>query len=123
MAGVSTPTISRFESGDNDIQLSNVIRILTVLGMNDQRNLIFPKPNERYDSLRMIVVFTGQDGDKTIQCAISTEALDDYFEGVGKNPLKIFQANHENIEHKARRKYLSGDIEADGSILVKTSDI
>jgi transcriptional regulator with XRE-family HTH domain len=123
MAGVSTPTISRFESGEKDIQLSTVISILTVLGMNDQRNLIFSEKNERYAPNRKAVLFAGQDGNKEIICAISEEALEDHFRGEGKDSLKVFQANRENIEHEARRKYLAGTLETDGSILLKTADI
>jgi transcriptional regulator with XRE-family HTH domain len=125
IAGVSTPTISRFENGEKDIQLSTIISILSVLGMNDQRNLIFPTANERYDTTRMILIFTGQDGKKAIRCAISAEALEDYFNRSGstKNLLKAFQTNRETIEHEARRKYLAGNLEVDGSILVKTSDL
>src|SRR3990167_1365308 len=71
MAEVSTPTISRFENNAKDIQLSTIISILTVLGMNDQRHLIFPESDAYYDSMRRIVVFTGRDGDRIIRCAIS----------------------------------------------------
>ena len=102
---------------------TEVISILAVLGMNDQRNLIFPKQNERYESGRMVVVFSGRDGSKVIQCAISNEALEDHFESDGKNLLKVFQANRKRIEHEARRKYLAGSLEPDNSILLKTSDI
>jgi transcriptional regulator with XRE-family HTH domain len=123
MAGVSTPTLSRFENGEKDIQLSTVISILSVLGMNDQRRLIFPKPNEHYDSRRMVVVFTGRDSNKVIQFAISREALEDHFNSNGKDVLKCFQANRERIEHEARRKYLTNSFEGDGSILLKTGDI
>jgi transcriptional regulator with XRE-family HTH domain len=123
LAGVSTPTISRFESGEEDIQLSTVISILSVLGMNDRRNLIFPETQARYDLTRDAVLFVGRDGDKNIQCAISSEALDDFFGGDGKVKLSVFQSNHEKIEHEARRKYLAGKVEADGSILVKTDDL
>ena len=123
MAGVSTPTISRFESGEKDIQLSTVISILTVLGMNDQRNLIFPKPNEHYDVSRMVVLFNGQDGDKIIKCAISYEALVDHFDGDEKDLLKIFQVNRIRIEHEARRKYLAEIFETDGTILLKSGGI
>lgn len=121
MAAVSTPTISRFESGDKDIQLSTVMRILTVLGMNDQRSLIFPE-RKAYSASRT-VIFLGKDGDKEVVCAISDEALADHFHGDGQNPLKVFQANRENIEHQARRKYLAGNLEIDGSIFLRTEDI
>jgi len=123
MAGVSTPTISHFEKGKKDIYLSTVIRVLTVLGMNDERSLNFPQPNEHYDFDRSVVVFTGQDADKVIRIAISQEALEDFFAGNGKDLLKVFQMNRERIEHEARRKYLVGSFETDGSILLKTTDL
>lgn len=123
LAKVSTPTVSRFESCEKDIQLSTVLSILTVLGMVDERHLIFLEPSERYDNYREIVVFTGKDGDKTIKCAISDEALEDHFDGHHKDKVKVFAANRERIEHEARRKYLAGQIEDDGLVLVKTGDV
>jgi hypothetical protein len=71
----------------------------------------------------MAVLFIGQDRDKAITCWMSNEALEDHFHGEGKNPLKVFQANRETIEHEARRKFLAGMLEADGSVLLKTEDI
>ena len=44
LAGVSTPTISHFEGGERDIQLSTVTNILGVLGMLDERVLVFRMP-------------------------------------------------------------------------------
>jgi len=123
MAGVSTPTISRFENGEKDIQLSSVMSILSVLGMVDQRQLVFPDPRERYNFDRDLVFFNGKDGDTVVKCAISQEALEDHFGDHNEAPLKIFKANRERIEHEARRKYLSGQLEADGSILIRTGDL
>ena len=123
IAGVSTPTISRFENGAKDIQLFTALSILTALGMNDQRNLIFPEKNERYDFSRMAVLFTGLDDETTIHCAISCEALQDHFDRDGKDPLSLFRLNRLRIEHQARRKYCSENLEIDGSILLKTRDI
>ena len=123
IAGVSTPTISRFESGEKDIQLSSIMSILSVLGMNDQRNLIFPEQNAYYDYDRRLVDFTGCDGNKVIQCAITSEALEEHFELHGKSLMKVFQTNHEIIEHAARRKYLAEDSGAGELILLKIDDI
>jgi transcriptional regulator with XRE-family HTH domain len=123
LAGVSTPTISHFEGGERDIQLSTVTNILAVLGMLDERVLIFPDARAHYDPMRMVVLFKGQDGDKTIPCAISSEALDDHFDGDNKDKLKIFKASRERIEHEARRKYLADLVESDGSLLIKTMDL
>jgi transcriptional regulator with XRE-family HTH domain len=123
LAGVSTPTVSRFESGAKDIQLSSVTAILAVLGMVDERILTFPTSDSRYDSIRMVVLFAGKDGDKTVPCAISHEALEDHFDNDKREPAKVFRANRERIEHEARRKYLARRLEPDGLVLIKTEDL
>lgn len=41
IAQVSTPTISKFESGSEDIELSSVLCILHAVGMADKRMLMF----------------------------------------------------------------------------------
>lgn len=123
MAGVSTPTISRFENGEKDVQLSSIMSILTVLGMVDQRQLVFPGPGERYNFDRELVSFKGKDGDMVVKCAISQEALEDHFGDDNEAPLKIFTANRERIEHEARRKYFNNQFETDGSILIRTTDL
>ena len=35
----------------------------------------------------------------------------------------VFRAHRERIEHEARRKYLDGHLEPDGSILIRTQDL
>ena len=124
LANVSTPTISRFESGSNDIELSSILNILNMLGMVDQRNLIFPDiPNAQYDHHRRIVVFWGKDNTKSIHCAISSEALDEHYRSKRKDPLKIFLENHTSIEHEALRKYINNQFEANDYILIKSEDL
>jgi len=122
MAKVSTPTISRFENGEKDIQLSTIIRILSILGMNDPRNLFFDK-EIKPRRINGNITITGQDGKKIIQCAISDEVLDDHFNSGEKNYLTCFQNNRDRIEHEIRRKYLADKFEIDGSILLRTADI
>jgi transcriptional regulator with XRE-family HTH domain len=121
LAGVSTPTISRFESAEENIEMSSVLNILQVLGMRDSRTLEFPNSKEKYDSERGVIVFTGVDRGKKVKCAISFEALDDHFEN-GQNPLKNFIKNRAIIENEAKRKYLNNNLENDGSILIKSDD-
>jgi transcriptional regulator with XRE-family HTH domain len=123
LAGVSTPTISRFESGKTDIQLPTVLQIFRVLGMLDQRELIFPAPNARYHSIHRRIIFTGKDGEKTIFCAISEETLQDHFYAANKSLMQLFAMQRARIEHEARRKYLANSLERDGIVLVKTEDI
>ncbi len=91
--------------------------------MLDQRVLVFPEREIHYNNDRRIVVFWARDGDKEVRCAISREALGDHFRGDGKDKLKVFAANRKAIEHEARRKYLAGKLEADGSVLIGTMDL
>lgn len=122
LAGVSTPTISRFESKETDIQLPTVLNIFRVLGMIDRRELVFDEGAARYDAGREIVIFVGKDGDRVVPCAMSREALEDYFDADNKDLVKIFIANSERIQHEARRKYLADQLESDGSVLIRTAD-
>jgi uncharacterized protein DUF1488/Fic/DOC family protein len=89
----------------------------------ENKELIFPVPEERYDISREVVVFWGQDRAQRVRCAISREALDDHFQGDHENKLDVFRRNRQGIEDLARSKYLSGHIEPDGSILIRTVDI
>jgi hypothetical protein len=88
----------------------------------DRRYLQFPKPRAKYNSDRGVVVFWGQDGETRVRCEISREALDDHFHGDNKDKLEVFRSNRRAIEEEARRKYLAGLTEEDGSILIRTLD-
>jgi Fic family protein len=89
----------------------------------ENKELIFPAPDERHDTGRDVVVFWGQDRTQRIRCAISMEALDYHFHGDRKNKLEVFRENRQTIEDIARRKYLSGRVEPDGTVLIRTADI
>lgn len=123
LAKVSTPTISRFEQADRNIQLSSVLTILDVLGMTDKRTLVFTDPAYQFDSSDT-AVFWGQDGDQRVRCRIARAALDDHFSDRDRlRPEAAFKKYRHDIESLARRKYLLGQREADGSILIRTNDI
>ena len=87
------------------------------------RELALPAPDARYVFDREVVVFWGQDGDTRIRCEISEEALDDHFHGHGKDKVEVFKANRKAIEEIARRKYLAGHTERDGSVLIRSADL
>jgi hypothetical protein len=89
----------------------------------ENKELAFSAPEDKYDTERDVVVFWGLDRDQRIRCAISREALDDHFHGDSRNKLEVFRENHPAIEEIARRKYLSGHVEPDGTVLVRTADI
>ena len=122
---VSTPTISRFENGEKDIQLSSVLGILGVLGMVDERRLdFFSNKSAKYPfEGREVVRFFGHDGDKQVICEISREALADHFGGDTKTPEKAFEENHVAIEQEARRQYLNGKINEKGIVFISTMDL
>src|SRR5437870_9643859 len=89
----------------------------------ERHDLKFPAPKESFDLGRDMVFFYGRDGETWVRCAISREALDDHFHGDGKDKLKVFRANRQHIEQEVRRKYLAGDTELDGSILIHSDDL
>jgi transcriptional regulator with XRE-family HTH domain len=122
LANVSTPTVSRFELAAKDVQLSSVLAILDVLGMTDKRTLVFDEGATRDadDS----IVFWGNDRETRVRFRISREALADHFsEGGRPRPNAAFKKHRHEIEGLARRKYLLGRKEADGTVLINTLDI
>jgi len=123
LAKVSTPTVSRFESNEKDVQLSSVLAILEVLGMTDRRNLVFADEAFTRDAGDAIT-FWGQDGETRVRCRILREALDDHFsDGDKLKPEAAFKRHRKEIEALVRRKYLYGQREPDGSVLLRTLDI
>lgn len=91
--------------------------------MIDKRQLDFLEPEQVYLWERKVVRFWGNDGKKRVCCEISAEAINDHFKGDNKDKIKVFKDNHLSIEHEARRKYLNGYVEADGSVLIQTDDL
>jgi len=89
----------------------------------ENKELIFLAPEEQHDASRDVIVFWGQDRTQRIRCAISREALDDHFHGDNINKLEVFRENRPAIEDIARSKYLSGCVEQDGTVLIRTADI
>jgi transcriptional regulator with XRE-family HTH domain len=122
LANVSTPTVSRFELAAKDVQLSSVLAILDALGMTDKRTLSFDEGATR-DSDDS-VVFWGNEGVTRVRFRISREALNDHFsDGERLRPDAAFKKHRRDIEGLARRKYLLGQREPDGSVVIRTGEI
>ena len=122
LAKVSTPTVSRFEQAEKDLQLSSVLTLLDVLGMTDKRTLVFSESESRVDGDG--VTFWGLDGEGRVRCRISRAALDDHFsDGDRLRPEAAFRKYRTEIEALARRKYLLDHREPDGSVLIRTQDL
>jgi len=122
LAKVSTPTISRFEQADKDIQLSSVHSILDVLGMTDKRTLVFDDQKFEFDGDR--VAFWGEDGKKRVLCRISRQAIEDHFSDKDRlRPKAAFEKHQKQIKALARRKYSFGQLEPDGTVMIRNSDV
>ena len=89
----------------------------------ERRHLRFPAPEESYSVDMKVVSFWGQDGETRVRCAISNEALDDYFHGDKRDKLEVFRANRQAIQGIARQKYLAGQMEPDGSVLIRALEL
>ena len=89
----------------------------------ERHTLEFPDKAEKFDFDREVVLFFGQDGKNRVRCAISCESLDDDFAADNRDKVEVFTENRTVIEEAARQKYLTGDTETDGSILVHTGEL
>jgi len=89
-------------------------------------DLEFASPPARYDSDRDIVFFSGTCMGSRHRCAISREALEDYFGDFssGEKPaLEAFRNNRSQIENLVREKFLHSPIEDMAETLLKSDDI
>ena len=89
----------------------------------ERHDLTFPAPMESVLHGRDMVLFYGQDGEAVVRCLIAGEALDTHFQGNGRDRLEVFRANRQPIEQEVRRRFLAGDTELDGSILIRAGDL
>jgi|HubBroStandDraft_1064217.scaffolds.fasta_scaffold508743_1 transcriptional regulator with XRE-family HTH domain len=123
LAKVSTPTVSRFEQAEKNLQLSTVLAVLEVLGMTDKQTLSFPDREFRID-VADGVTFYGQDSEKRVRSRVSREALEDHFSVRNRlRPEAAFKKHRAEIESFVRRKYALGQTEPDGSVLIRTLDL
>jgi hypothetical protein len=78
-----------------------------------------------YDFNRMVVDFTMLNQGKTVRCAISTAAMDDF---EGKHDVKAdqrvdqFVRLRDAIEERASRKFFEGPREAEGPVVLRSND-
>jgi hypothetical protein len=94
-------------------------------GIIEGLDLQFRDAPPRYDFIRDIVVFDGEEGARRIPCCISREALDDHFGTDGfsqEQRVKAFRDNRREIQEMARMVYLNNAVRDDGVVLVTSSD-
>ncbi len=96
----------------------------SLVGPSQRRGLTFPDKEHGTDTTRDTIFFWGQDGDRSVRCIVSREALDDHFSEGGKLRLgAAFQAHRAEIEAFACHKYALGQFEPDGSIIIRTAEL
>jgi Protein of unknown function (DUF1488)/Fic/DOC family len=108
---------------DMDIKPFSAFVAKRVRWSRERHDLRFPEQEAKFILDRGVVVFWGRDGRTRVRCEISREALDDHFKGDDKDKLEVFRAHRRTIEQEARRKYLAGETEPDGSVLIRTGDL
>ncbi len=89
-------------------------------------DLLFAAPVSRYDFDRDIVTFRGEAGGYSVRCAVSREALDDYFklrEATNEERIELFRKRRSLFERMARIKYLEWPIEQIDEVLIRTEDL
>jgi len=90
---------------------------------DQRRSLDFPTSDHRTDTTHG-TIFWGEDGEKRVRCVVSREALEDHFsDGDRLRPDAAFRAHRAEIEAFASLKYARGQLEPDGSILIRTRDL
>lgn len=120
IAGVSQPTVWRFERGDRTIRLHSALAILEALGLLAETQPIEAEP--RFVDYRNSVEFFVSEGEQGIRARIGRMALRKLFGWVEDDPLQGFHQNRKSIERIAYQKYLSGRLEPDGSIWIDGSE-
>jgi Fic family protein len=95
----------------------------SLVGPDQQRGLEFPDKDHQ-TKIDRGVIFRGEDGTKRVLCVISCEALEDHYSQGGRlRPDAAFQKHRGEIEAFASRKYARGQLEPDGSVLIRTADL
>jgi hypothetical protein len=78
-----------------------------------------------YDFNRMAVDFTMINQDVTVQCAITTAAMDD-LDGTrdvkSDQRIEQFVRLRDAIEERASRKFFEGPVEAKGPVILRSND-
>jgi hypothetical protein len=76
-------------------------------------------PGEMHDRMWGVVSFLVMVDGEQICCAISIEALMDHFGANYSDPMPAFLANRHRIEHIAGELLASGQLESDGTVLIR----
>ena len=88
--------------------------------------LTFAATPGAWDSFQKIVCFAAADGETSVRCAVSQEALEDLAHMVDMRPadcVATFERHRPAIERKAQALYESGRVRDGALVLIKASRI
>jgi len=117
---------------DSLAQLNQIGRDRLLFATGQTRSIVpkldieFRDAPPRYDFLHEVILFSGLTFGGEKHCAISREALADWFGASGngqESRIDAFRAHRAEIQAMAREIYLREPPPADGSVLIKTSDV
>lgn len=121
-AKVSAATVARFEKGAASVNVSAVVAILGALGMSDPRDLKFD--GSFYIDTDDSVLAWAYDRGVQVPCRITYEALVKHRPNPKRERTEwVYMACQRGMEAIARRKYMLGRREKDGSVLVTKEDV
>jgi hypothetical protein len=115
--------MERIDQRARDLTLKTLGRTRDVMPGID---LTFEDQTQRYDSEREVVSFVGNALGHAVNCAVSREALEDYFgadKGGRAARLEAFVTNRSKIEDLARAKFLRWKVDSPGEVLLKSADV
>jgi hypothetical protein len=88
--------------------------------------LTFPARPGTWDRFQKVVGFAAADGERSVSCIVSQEALEDLAHKVDMNPedcVATFELHRAAIERKASALYDSGRVRAGEVVHIKASRI
>jgi hypothetical protein len=86
--------------------------------------LTFPARPGKWDRFQKAVGFAAADGERSVTCVVSQEALEDLARKVDMNPddcVATFEVHRAAIERKASALYDAGRVHAGGVVHIRAS--
>ena len=98
-------------------------RTARALGPGETRSENFPIRAEKFDFDREVVLSSGRTERTACGAPSAEKPWTMTFRADNRDKVEVFRENRTVIEEAARQKYLTGDTETDGSILVHTGEL
>ena len=80
-------------------------------------------PQAMNDTTRYVIAFSARIDSKSVECAISYQALRNHFGADYDNPMPAFITHRRRIEHLAATFIRQDHFESDGTVLIRSHDV